>query len=284
MCVLKVFARAGIVFYMCDLNRCVFVLMWFLNLWFKAVFIRLVWFLNVWSKIVFVRLEETLCGWLAVRIQELTTGSLQERRNCAWNGVGCCWTEEAADHSQIRGWPHRYKCVYISWSGCYVYVVYYSQGVSPQTSLTSQHQPLSQVEHILKDAVTCRTVSSCHWRQHLPACPFPPFFPPPPLCPPPPPTPRPLPAQTITADWCHQRPLLTKGSVSSPNFFFFFFFFWGGGGGGDSSVVRAPDSWLKGRGFESLLERRENFLLQGRLSVLTLISVSVPPPCYHSST
>ena len=55
-------------------------------------------------------------------------------------------------------------------------------------------------------------------------------------------------------------------------------------GGGDSSVVRAPDSWLKGRGFESLLERRENFLLQGRLSVLTLISVSVPPPCYHSST
>ena len=32
------------------------------------------------------------------------------------------------------------------------------------------------------------------------------------------------------------------------------------------------------------LERRENFLLQGRLSVLTLISVSVPPPCYHSST
>ena len=55
-------------------------------------------------------------------------------------------------------------------------------------------------------------------------------------------------------------------------------------GGGDSSVVRAPDSWLKGRGFESLLERRENFLLQGRLSVVTLISVSVSPPCYHSST
>ena len=55
-------------------------------------------------------------------------------------------------------------------------------------------------------------------------------------------------------------------------------------GSGDSSVVRAPDLWLKDRGFESLLERRENFLLQGRLSVLTLISVSVPPPCYHSST
>ena len=30
-------------------------------------------------------------------------------------------------------------------------------------------------------------------------------------------------------------------------------------GGGDSSVVRAPDSWWKGRGFESLLERRKNF-------------------------
>ena len=37
---------------------------------------------------------------------------------------------------------------------------------------------------------------------------------------------------------------------------------------------------MKGRGFESLLERRENFLLHGRLSVLTLISVFVPPPCY----
>ena len=30
-------------------------------------------------------------------------------------------------------------------------------------------------------------------------------------------------------------------------------------GGGDSSVVRAPDSWLKGRGFETPLERREIF-------------------------
>ena len=47
--------------------------------------------------------------------------------------------------------------------------------------------------------------------------------------------------------------------------------------GGDSTVVRAPDSWLKSRGFKSLQERRENFLLQGRLSVLALISVSVPP-------
>ena len=60
--------------------------------------------------------------------------------------------------------------------------------------------------------------------------------------------------------------------------------FTGVNGTGDSSVVRAPDSRSKGRGFESLLERRENFLLQGQLSVLTLISVSVPPPCYRSST
>ena len=49
----------------------------------------------------------------------------------------------------------------------------------------------------------------------------------------------------------------------------------GSEGGGGSSVVRAADSWLKGRGFES---RRENFLLRGRHFVLTLISVSVPPP------
>ena len=54
--------------------------------------------------------------------------------------------------------------------------------------------------------------------------------------------------------------------------------------GGDSSVVRALDSRSKGHGFESLLERRENFLFQAQLSVPTLISVSVPPPCYHSST
>ena len=32
------------------------------------------------------------------------------------------------------------------------------------------------------------------------------------------------------------------------------------------------------------LKQQENFLLQGRLSVLTFISVSVPPPCYRSST
>ena len=43
-------------------------------------------------------------------------------------------------------------------------------------------------------------------------------------------------------------------------------------GSGDSSVVRAPDSWLKCRGFESLQERRDKFLPQGQFSVLTLIS------------
>ena len=71
---------------------------------------------------------------------------------------------------------------------------------------------------------------------------------------------------------------------------------WGGGeghyvhwedyamGSKDSSVVRALDSRLKGHGFESLHEQQDNFLLQGQLSVLTLISVSVPPLCYCSST
>ena len=48
--------------------------------------------------------------------------------------------------------------------------------------------------------------------------------------------------------------------------------------GGDSSVVRALDLWLKGCGFESLQEWKENFLLWGQLSLLTLILVSVPPP------
>ena len=38
-------------------------------------------------------------------------------------------------------------------------------------------------------------------------------------------------------------------------------------------VVRAPDSWSKGRGFESLQERRENFLFQGQLSVLTYFGI-----------
>ena len=55
-------------------------------------------------------------------------------------------------------------------------------------------------------------------------------------------------------------------------------------GSGDSSVVRASDSWSKGPEFESRQERREKFLLQGQLSVLTLVSVSVPPLSYRSST
>ena len=46
-------------------------------------------------------------------------------------------------------------------------------------------------------------------------------------------------------------------------------------GSEDSSVVIAW--WSKGRRFESLQEGWKNFLLQGQLSVLTLISMSVPP-------
>ena len=53
---------------------------------------------------------------------------------------------------------------------------------------------------------------------------------------------------------------------------------------GHSSVVRALNSWSKGLGFESRQKRQDNCLLQGQLSVLTLISVSVPAPCYRSST
>ena len=48
-------------------------------------------------------------------------------------------------------------------------------------------------------------------------------------------------------------------------------------GGGDSSLVRAPDSWLKGSLFESLQEQRENFLLQGRLSVLIYFGIRSTP-------
>ena len=55
-------------------------------------------------------------------------------------------------------------------------------------------------------------------------------------------------------------------------------------GSGDSSVVRASDSWSKGPGFESREERQENFPLHCQLSVMTFISVSVPPPCYRSNT
>ena len=54
-------------------------------------------------------------------------------------------------------------------------------------------------------------------------------------------------------------------------------------GSRDRSVVRVLDLQLKGRGFESLQEWQENFLLQDQLFVLTLISVSVPFPCYSSS-
>ena len=41
-------------------------------------------------------------------------------------------------------------------------------------------------------------------------------------------------------------------------------------GSGENSVVRAPDSWSKGCGFDSPQERWENFLLQGQLSGLAL--------------
>ena len=49
-----------------------------------------------------------------------------------------------------------------------------------------------------------------------------------------------------------------------------------------SALVRAPNSWSKGCEFESRQKQWENFLLQSQLCVLTLYSVSVPPPCYHS--
>ena len=49
----------------------------------------------------------------------------------------------------------------------------------------------------------------------------------------------------------------------------------------ENSAIKAITNKSK---IESLQERRENFLLRGRLSVLTLISVFVPPPGYHSST
>ena len=49
-------------------------------------------------------------------------------------------------------------------------------------------------------------------------------------------------------------------------------------------IERRTQAWSRSRGFESWQERRENFLLRGQLSVLTLISVSVPPPCYRHCT
>ena len=51
----------------------------------------------------------------------------------------------------------------------------------------------------------------------------------------------------------------------------------GGEGGGGRRSGRAADSWPKGPGFKSPQELWENFLLQGQLSVLTLISVPVLP-------
>ena len=51
-------------------------------------------------------------------------------------------------------------------------------------------------------------------------------------------------------------------------------------GSGDSLAVRVPDSWSKGHRFE---EWWENLLLQGQLSVMTVVSGSVPPLWYSSS-
>ena len=45
----------------------------------------------------------------------------------------------------------------------------------------------------------------------------------------------------------------------------------------DSSVVRATDTWSKGRGFDPCTNGGTTCFLQCQLSVLTLISVSVPP-------
>ena len=52
---------------------------------------------------------------------------------------------------------------------------------------------------------------------------------------------------------------------------------------GDSSVVRAPGPWSNGPQVRIPEEAAGECLLQGQLSVLTLILVSVPPPCYGSS-
>ena len=54
-------------------------------------------------------------------------------------------------------------------------------------------------------------------------------------------------------------------------------------GSGDNSVVRAPDLWLKGCGFESPRERWE-FSSPVSTFCADSILVSVPPPCYRSST
>ena len=52
----------------------------------------------------------------------------------------------------------------------------------------------------------------------------------------------------------------------------------------DILLVRALDLQSKGCEFESWQECSENFLLQSQLCVLTLYSVSIPPPWYHSGT
>ena len=48
--------------------------------------------------------------------------------------------------------------------------------------------------------------------------------------------------------------------------------------------LQSADSWSKGCGFETQQERQKKLFLHGQLSVLTLISVSVSPLCYCSST
>ena len=48
-------------------------------------------------------------------------------------------------------------------------------------------------------------------------------------------------------------------------------------GSRDSLLVRAPDSWSKGREFEARRKRRENFLLQSQLCMLTLIRCPFHP-------
>ena len=48
-------------------------------------------------------------------------------------------------------------------------------------------------------------------------------------------------------------------------------------GSRDNLLLRAPDSWSKGCKFESRQKRRENFLLQSQLCVLTLIRCPFHP-------
>ena len=57
---------------------------------------------------------------------------------------------------------------------------------------------------------------------------------------------------------------------------------WGGGGGAAANSI---ETVLKKLIFKGVLTGKRGWLNgSGQLSVLTLISVSVPPPCYHSST